>query len=147
VGSFDFAQDKLWSWLASIKALERTLDGLFLLQERGDNRRITATFYLHPSLLFSREKLIAMILPRNVPVLGGERLAALAQRGLMLMSLFVRLMIVGWLTTFAMIGFCALAESGKLLKIRKRLAAWLEGPAIVVGTPDQDLPSEDQNVA
>jgi len=42
------------------------------------------------------------------------------------MSLVVKLMIGGWTGTLAMIGFCALNESGKLLNIRKRLASWLE---------------------
>jgi hypothetical protein len=42
------------------------------------------------------------------------------------MSVVVKLMIFGWCTTFAMIGICALNQSGKLLKIRKRIASWLE---------------------
>ncbi len=42
------------------------------------------------------------------------------------MSLFVKLMIGGWTTTFAMFGLFALNESGKLLKIRRRVALWLE---------------------
>jgi hypothetical protein len=42
------------------------------------------------------------------------------------MPLFVKLMIGGWTGTLAMIAFCALNESGKLLNIRKRLASWLE---------------------
>jgi len=39
---------------------------------------------------------------------------------------FAMLMIGGWACTFGMIGFYALSESGKLLKIRKRIALWLE---------------------
>jgi hypothetical protein len=52
------------------------------------------------------------------------------------MSLFVKLMIGGWITTFVMFGFCALHESGRMLKIRKRIALWLE-PSVptVVRTP------------
>jgi hypothetical protein len=42
------------------------------------------------------------------------------------MSLVMKLMIGGWATTLAMIGVCALNESGKLFKIRKRIASWLE---------------------
>ena len=42
------------------------------------------------------------------------------------MSRFVMLMIGGWASTFAMVGFYALSESGKLLTIRKRIALWLE---------------------
>jgi len=42
------------------------------------------------------------------------------------MSLVVKLMIGGWTTTLAMIGVCALHQSGKLFKICKRLASWLE---------------------
>jgi len=45
------------------------------------------------------------------------------------MSFFMKLMIAGWATTFAMIGVCALHESGKLLSIRRRLASWLERSA------------------
>ncbi|MFZ0956431.1 MAG: hypothetical protein WAN60_08815 [Candidatus Sulfotelmatobacter sp.] len=42
------------------------------------------------------------------------------------MSLFAKLMIAGWASTFVMFGFYALSESGKLLKIRERIASWLE---------------------
>ncbi len=42
------------------------------------------------------------------------------------MSRFAMLMIGGWTCTFAMVGFYALSESGKLLKIGKRIALWLE---------------------
>jgi len=38
------------------------------------------------------------------------------------MSLFVKLMIASWTTAIAVIGFCALHQSGNLLKIRKRMA-------------------------
>lgn len=42
------------------------------------------------------------------------------------MSIVVMLMIFGWSTCFAMIGFCALKDSGKLLKIRRSMALWLD---------------------
>jgi len=41
------------------------------------------------------------------------------------MSIVVKLMIGGWVTTLAMIGVCALNESGKLLNLRKRIASWV----------------------
>jgi hypothetical protein len=43
-----------------------------------------------------------------------------------IMSRFLMLMIGGWASTFAMVGFYALSESGKLLEIRKHIASWLE---------------------
>ena len=42
------------------------------------------------------------------------------------MSLFVKLMIGGWSSAIAMIGYFALEESGVLLQIRRRVALWLE---------------------
>ncbi|MGA9511141.1 MAG: hypothetical protein WBV55_21140 [Candidatus Sulfotelmatobacter sp.] len=45
------------------------------------------------------------------------------------MSPFVKLMIAGWTTAIAMIGCCALYQSGSLLKICKRIALWLETSA------------------
>jgi len=38
------------------------------------------------------------------------------------MSIIVILMIGGWATTLAMIGGCALYESGRLFNLRKRIA-------------------------
>jgi len=43
----------------------------------------------------------------------------------MTMSAFLKLMIGGWVTTFAMIGIYALNESGSLLRFSKRLSDWL----------------------
>jgi hypothetical protein len=43
----------------------------------------------------------------------------------MTMSAFVKLLIVGWLTTFLMIWICALNESGALLMFSRRLTDWL----------------------
>ncbi|MGA8619723.1 MAG: hypothetical protein WB660_14550 [Candidatus Sulfotelmatobacter sp.] len=62
------------------------------------------------------------------------------------MSLFMKLMIGEWTTALALFGFCALNESGKLLKIRKRIALWLENSA-PVRTPEENLESAQQNVA
>jgi len=45
------------------------------------------------------------------------------------MSTVVMLMIFGWSATLGMIGFCALKESGKLLRIRRQIALWLYSPA------------------
>jgi hypothetical protein len=42
------------------------------------------------------------------------------------MSVVVMLMIGGWTTTICMFAFCALKESGKLLRIRRRMALWLD---------------------
>ena len=62
------------------------------------------------------------------------------------MSLFVELMIGGWTTAFAMIAFFALRESGKLLKIRKRMTLWLD-PAVsqAVRAPQGGLQPEREN--
>ena len=51
------------------------------------------------------------------------------------MSVVTILMIGGWAATFSLVGTCALNEAGKLNRIRRRLALWLdasladEGPA------------------
>jgi hypothetical protein len=60
------------------------------------------------------------------------------------MSLVVKLIISGWLTTFATIGFCALNESGTLRNIGKRMALWLETSA-----PDAEgrLQPDSENIA
>ena len=42
------------------------------------------------------------------------------------MSIVVKLIIGGWITTFVMVGVCALNESGKLLRIHERLGRWLK---------------------
>jgi hypothetical protein len=56
------------------------------------------------------------------------------------MSLVVKMMIVGWIATLAMIGCCALNESGKLLNIRKSVGSWLETfAARAVGTSGESL--------
>ena len=42
------------------------------------------------------------------------------------MSIVVMLMIFGWSTCFAMVGFCALKDSGKLRRVRRSMALWLD---------------------
>jgi hypothetical protein len=54
------------------------------------------------------------------------------------MSLVSKLMIGGWITTLAMIGVCALNESGKLLEIGRRIVLWLETPASAVGRTSKE---------
>jgi len=63
------------------------------------------------------------------------------------MSLFAKFMIGGWTLAIAMIGFFALYESGKLLKIRKRIAAWLETSAAPIAMPEESLQPENEDVA
>ena len=50
------------------------------------------------------------------------------------MSLMVKMIIGSWGTVLAMVAFCALNESGKLLAIHERLGHWLRtvAPASVV---------------
>jgi hypothetical protein len=64
------------------------------------------------------------------------------------MSLVVKLIIFGWIATFATIGCCALHESGKLLKIGKRIASWLESSgAAAADTSDEGLQSPEGDAA
>jgi hypothetical protein len=64
------------------------------------------------------------------------------------MSIFVKLMISGWLTTFAMIGYCAACESGKLLRLWQRVGWWLETlKTAVAGTSAKGLQSESEDLA
>lgn len=55
------------------------------------------------------------------------------------MPVVLKLMISGWSTFFAMIGFYALKESGKLRKMRRRLALWLDNTLV----PAVDRASEE----
>jgi hypothetical protein len=59
---------------------------------------------------------------------------------------FVKLMIGGWSTWCALIGFYALDESGKLLKIRRRIALWLE-PTRDGMMPDRGLRGDAEDAA
>jgi hypothetical protein len=52
------------------------------------------------------------------------------------------LMIGGWATWFAMIGFCALCESGKLLRMRQRIALLLETASRFVRGQEESLQAE-----
>ena len=61
------------------------------------------------------------------------------------MTLVEKLMLFGWIATFAMIAYSALSESGKLLKIRKTLTAWLERSTETVS--DRTPQSEDEEAA
>jgi hypothetical protein len=71
-----------------------------------------------------------------------------AQKGVHIMSLFVILIIAGWIAAIAMIGCFALSESGKVLEIRKRIALWRETSAAVeVAASDDGLESVDENAA
>ena len=54
------------------------------------------------------------------------------------MSVVVMLMIFGWSALFAMIAFYALRESGKLLKIRRRMALWLDNTLVPADSIEED---------
>jgi hypothetical protein len=62
------------------------------------------------------------------------------------MSFFAELMIGGWTAALAMFGFLALNESGKLLRIRRGMAGWLESAAAVVRASEESL-QQDRGVA
>jgi len=59
------------------------------------------------------------------------------------MSVVVMLMIFGWSTFFAMIAYYSLKESGKLLKIRRRIALWLDDTLHV---PEESLQLKGEDV-
>ena len=42
------------------------------------------------------------------------------------MSFVLKLMIGGWAATLAMITVCALNESGRLFRVRKRITSWVQ---------------------
>ncbi|MGA6985292.1 MAG: hypothetical protein WBZ01_04505 [Terriglobales bacterium] len=63
------------------------------------------------------------------------------------MSIIVRLMIGGWATSFAMFSFFALNESGKLLRIRQRIALSLEAAARRVRVAEESLQPEHEEAA
>jgi hypothetical protein len=62
------------------------------------------------------------------------------------MSIVVKLIIGGWSTWFALIAFYALDESGKLLRVRRRIALWLE-PTPDVTMQKRGLQAEAQDAA
>jgi hypothetical protein len=63
------------------------------------------------------------------------------------MSNFVMLMIGGWTSAMAIIGLFALVESGSLLQIRKRMAAWLETSAAPLAMPEENLQPGNEDLA
>ncbi len=64
------------------------------------------------------------------------------------MSLFAKLMIGGWTSAIAMSGFCALDASGKLIRVRRRMASWLDpSDRAVVRTSGEMLETEPRNAA
>jgi hypothetical protein len=63
------------------------------------------------------------------------------------MSLFVTLMIGGWTTAIAVIGFYALKESGTLLRIHKRIGVWLETSAPRLGVSEESLQPQREDAA
>jgi hypothetical protein len=85
------------------------------------------------------------------PVSSLERMESLlraGQKGVEIMYVIVMIIIVGWLATLAMIGCCALSESGKLRGIRERIAWWRETSAAPdAGISDDGLESVDESAA
>jgi hypothetical protein len=63
------------------------------------------------------------------------------------MSIVDEVIIGGWTTAIAMIVFCSLHESGKLLKIRKRIAFWLQTAANSVRPSAESVQSGRENAA
>lgn len=61
------------------------------------------------------------------------------------MSHFMILMIASWSIAIALIGCCALHQSGKLLRIRKRMALWLETSA--TREPEESLEAGSEDAA
>jgi hypothetical protein len=54
------------------------------------------------------------------------------------MTLFFMLMIGGWTSAIAIIGSFALAESGKLLEIHRRIGFWLEKDSVSEASPQNE---------
>jgi hypothetical protein len=68
-----------------------------------------------------------------------ENVLRAGQKGVELMSLMVMIIVVCWAVGFAMIGCCALKESGKLEEIRERVASWRK----TSGLPDAGISVEE----
>jgi hypothetical protein len=85
------------------------------------------------------------------PLLEFSRTESMLRAGLMgveLMSLMVMIIIVCWVVAFAMIGCCALKESGKLGEVRERVAAWRKASGLPdAGISIEDVESADEKVA
>jgi hypothetical protein len=55
------------------------------------------------------------------------------------MSVVMKLLVVGWMMESALIGLCALNQSGGLIKIHKRIGEWLEsGAPAPMGAADEE---------
>jgi hypothetical protein len=77
-----------------------------------------------------------------------ESLLRAGRMGVEIMSLMEMIIAVGWVVTFAMIGWYALKESGKLSEIRERIAAWRKTSGLPdAGMSADDVDSVDENVA
>jgi hypothetical protein len=55
------------------------------------------------------------------------------------MSIVDEIIVGGWMTASGLIGFYAMRESGKLLRIRKRIALWLDDADTVRPTEESLL--------
>ena len=53
------------------------------------------------------------------------------------MSVVVKLIVGGWITMFAIVGVCALSESGELVRVHKRIGQWLTSASAVIGEPEE----------
>lgn len=91
------------------------------------------------------------VLDQVSPFLRTESLLRAGLKGAEIMSVIVIIIIAGWVATFAMIGCCALSESGKLREIRGRIASWRETwretSDVPDGASDDGLESVDESVA
>ena len=77
-----------------------------------------------------------------------ESLLRAGQKGVVIMSVVVMIIVVGWLVTFAMFGCYALKESGKLSEIRERIATWKKTSGLPdAGLSVDDVESVDERVA
>jgi len=66
------------------------------------------------------------------------------------MSMIVKIILCGWTAEFALIGFCALNESGKLLLLHERLGHWLRAlapPSVINASVSQGRSGEGELVA
>jgi len=62
------------------------------------------------------------------------------------MSFVVKTIIAGWSATFAMFAIFALRDSGKLLRLRRQLASWIEPSRTpMAGVPQAVLQSGRQD--
>jgi hypothetical protein len=76
-----------------------------------------------------------------------DRMAVRALEGWQVMSFILKLIIFGWLATILMVVVCALDESGKLLKMRRRVAAWIEVWIDKPARAEEAVGQDDQEAA